>query len=244
MKRLNLPALICLNSRILPALIPFSIFAGILFYVYTDADTILVFVIAGAAAFLLSILILFFLRLYPWGDERELIESADFPLWNELSDEDKRSLCPEKPMNFSDVLKWTAVILCLSIVFMYFARNDSIIFVIVVICMIMALLGMIFNLLDSSLWTDIDKTAVYTDIPVHHCFTKEYPYFRHRGMYYYAKSYSDLYLQAIRNKSVEHYAVCYLPDGKYIFFNDSGIDHPTTIRIVRYKGRYKTIIKK
>lgn len=242
MKRLNLPALIMLNMRIIIILIPFSPVAGVLFSFFIKAETVLPIIIGTAAAFLLPLSVLFFFRCYPKKHERELIEGADLPLWNKLSEEDKQSLCSEKPMSLTTALKWTAVILVLSLMFLYFARNDSTVFIIVIICMLLAMLAVLFSFCGSNLWADIDDTAVYTDIPVHHSFTKKYS--GGKRLPYYVKSYSEFYEKQLNNKNAEHYAVCYLPDGKYIFYNDSGINHPAAIRIIKYKGQYKTIIKK
>lgn len=70
-------------------------------------------------------------------------------------------------------------------------------------------------------WHRITEDAVYAGIPVHHCFTRT--------------------VYGRRHMQINHYMVCYLPNGKYVLNNDGLPTDPQTVHIVKYRGFFRCI---
>jgi len=241
MKWLKIPALISLNINAISMLISFSPLVGILFSEIYDIEIVFSIVFFTLIIWVLFSIIIFVIYYYPKKWEKELIEKADAPLWKELSDEEKKKISEKKPMSIKVLAIWIAVI----IIFMFIGYNlcnDETISMIIVFFSALCCVAAMYKYIDSNIWADIDDTAVYQELTVHHCIIKKHLPTRKR-LYYYTKSYSELYQKDLKNIIVNRYLVCYHSSGKYIFCSIEDIHNPETVMIVKYKGKLRIIVR-
>jgi len=241
MKWLKLPALISLNINVILILINFSPIVGVLFSMLFNTEIVFSIVFCTLIIWSFFSAIIFMIYYYPRKWEREFIEKADAPLWKELSDEEKKSLSEKKPMSVKALAICIAVIIVVMILGCNLCKDETICMIIILFSILCCIAAM-YKYTDSNIWADIDDTVVYQELTVHHYITKKHLPTRKR-LYYYAKSYSDIYQKDLHNVNVERYLVCYHSSGKYIFCSMTNIINPEKVMIVKYKGRFRIIVR-
>ena len=158
-------------------------------------------------------------------DEKTLVAEADLPLWQPLD----RSLIESiraKEMDKGSLLfigLIVGVLLCMFVI-SQIGFNTAALLISAAI-MIAVVIYILADIRESGVWANIDETAVYTDIPVHHMYDVKHR--RTRGSRF-SRYVEEWY---------ENYIVFYLPDGRYtLHCREVFQQYPPTIRVIQFRG--------
>lgn len=221
MKRLKYSCLFHGHFYIVFAIFLLSPFAGVFaqipFYHKLDSYSLNVICLSawGIANVLILVLFAVILRI-PKREERLLISEAEPPVWQPVTAHDLAVIRSKPSVTGCLALMLYPLMLLIlgaNLINNHFSTDWLITTAIllggVTLILICAQLHWLF-------WHRITEDAVYASIPVHHCFTRT--------------------VYSRRHKQINHYMVCYLPDGKYVLKNDGYPTDPQTVHIVKYRG--------
>ncbi len=207
----------------------------------------------GSAAFTFLFILIYILVLIICGlfirrlspEEKQRIADAPLLLWQPLPAAELEQLrYSQNAMSIRTLKILEGVFAAAIILLLCFFRNDPVKGWISALCAAACAIGAFLYYRRSQTWSQIDDTAEYVRIPVHHCFTKtRYAGTGRDSLPRLAESYSEMYQQAQAKKRTESYLVCYLPDGKYVFYNQTGILYPEYIRIIRFQDHFQWILE-
>lgn len=205
----------------------------------------------NTAAFILFFILIFILVLIICGsfirrlshEEKQRIADAPLLLWQPLPAAELEQLRSSLKTMSTRMLKILEGFFAAAfILLLYFFRNDPVMGWICALSAAACAIGILLHYRHSCVWSQIDETAEYVRIPVHHCFTKtRYTGEGRHSLPRLEESYSEMYQRAQAEKRIESYLVCYLPDGKYVFYNQTGILYPEYIRIIRFQDHFQWI---
>lgn len=161
-------------------------------------------------------------------EEKMLIESADLPLWQPADPHIIASIrSTEENKGFDTPLELLSGVVLAVVIIATIGFNTVTVLLCGAIC-IALVIALVSSLRGSSTWGEIDESAVYTDIPVHHMYDVKH---RSRRGPKYARHTEEWY---------ETYIVFYLPDGRYILHcRDIFQQHPPVIRVIQFHGKVR-----
>ena len=182
---------------------------------------------------LLVLVICFAIEHHLSAEERQIIAEAPMPLWNPVNKFVMSKIASKyegSQFSLTGMLMGSLGIGIAVFVIGILPPRHSVEFhdpaVVMRIAVIAAVVGFLVMLLykgKGANWLDIDESAMYTVIPVHHCFEVKH---QSRSRYRLAES----------RTWYENYAVFYQPDGRYVLKLPSGAHFCSAIIVVKFHG--------
>ena len=202
-----------------------SVLAVMLGTLFSDDMDVAFMTFLMIVAPILTLLICFWIEQSLTEDEKELIAEAEMPLWEEATPELIARIKAEEDGKGSGLL----LLLCLCgflTAFVFLKAGFSQITVLIAgICVFIILAVFVYRRHVAAIWSEIDETAVFTNIEIHHMYDVRHTSRHGRGAF---RTVREWY---------ENYIVFYLPDGRYTLHNrHTFTSHPPVITVVRYRG--------
>ena len=182
---------------------------------------------------LLVLVICFAIEHHLSAEERQIIAEAPMPLWNPVNKFVMSKIASKyegSQFSLPGMLMGSLGIGIAVFVIGILPPRHSVEFhdpaVVMPIAVIAAVVGFLVMLLykgKGANWLDIDESAMYTVIPVHHCFEVKH---QSRSRYRLAEAHTWY----------ENYAVFYQPDGRYVLKLPSGAHFCSAIIVVKFHG--------
>lgn len=174
-----------------------------------------------------ALVICFFIEQHLTPDERAIIAETEPPLWNlatpELIDEIRReeNKNPTRELTAAGIF---AGMICLMVIYVFGLTELSLI-----LCLLIAL-GCIFLLIhamrQSEIWAQIDDSAVYIDVPIHHMYDVKHTSSSRRRHSWFSST-RVWYVS---------YIVFYLHDGRYVLQAPKGSGSADMVRIIKFRN--------
>lgn len=165
-------------------------------------------------------------------DERAIVAETEPPLWNiatpELIDEIHRTENKSATGELAAAGVLAGVICLIPISALGFTGLSIILCLLIVLGCIFAFLH---TLRQSEHWAQIDESAVYIDIPIHHMYDVKYTRSHRRAL-----SWQDPDVWYVS------YLVFYLHDGRYILQVPAGDGDKKTMRIIKFKNSIRWML--
>ena len=172
-------------------------------------------VIVMIAAFLLSMTVCLLIEQHLSEEERDLIAQSQSPLWHPVNDKVRRMLTAkyaDTQESISSMALGSVVIGALAGLFFLLPPRHSLRPMHPELALPAAVFGGLIGFVVTMLrkgrgagWLSIDDSAMFTVIPVHHCFDVEH-HRRYRSVHMYMNT----------DTTYENYLVFYQPDGRYV----------------------------
>ena len=190
-------------------------------------------VLVMPCAFLLVLVICFLIEHHLSAEERQIIAEAPMPLWNPVNKFVMSKIASKyegSQFSLPGMLMGSLGIGIAVFVIGILPPRHSVEFhdpaVVMPIAVIAAVVGFLVMLLykgKGANWLDIDESAMYTVIPVHHCYEIKH---QSRSRFRLAES----------RTWYDNYAVFYQPDGRYVLKLPSGAHFCSAIIVVKFHG--------
>ena len=170
-----------------------------------------------------ALIICFLIEQHLTADEKSLIAQADTPIWEHATPELIARIRAEK----FTIDKGLLTVMCLCGLFAaytlmqtgfseYFLRDAGVAAGIVLVVYA-------YKRWIASIWSKVDESAVFTEIPVHHMYDVRHSRSSGKGTRRRTRHW------------YENYIVFYLPDGRYTLHNKSEY-HAPVITVVKFRG--------
>lgn len=164
-------------------------------------------------------------------DERAIVAETEPPLWNlatpELIDEIRTMENKDTGGELGAAAVIALAICCIPIGAFGFSTVTVVLCCVIVLGCIIAL---IHTLRQSDIWAQIDESAVYIDVPIHHMYDVKHTDSRRR---YYFREPRVWYVS---------YIVFYLHDGRYVLRAPKGAGDAHAVRIVKFRNRIRWML--
>ena len=182
---------------------------------------------------ILALVVCFLIEHHLSNEERQIIAETPMPLWKPVNSFVRsRIITKYEGSQFSPVgmiIGSIAIGVAVFVVGILPGRhsiemNDpAVVMPIAFFAAVIAFVVMFFYKGRGANWLDIDDSAMYTVIPVHHCYEVKH-YYRHRSIF------------SENNAWYTHFLVFYQPDGKYVLKLPDGHTTCSAVIIVLYHG--------
>ncbi len=196
-------------------------------------------VLAMAAMFLLPIGILvgcFFVEQHLTPDERTIITETDPPLWNPLTEPLMERLRFEAKNTGDSPLPMFLFIGAFPIIFIVATMGVNAVSVVIAAVIVLVIIAFLLaGSHQSEIWSQVDDTAVYIEVPIHHMYDVRHTHSRrHRGW---------LFDYRERDEWFVSYLVFYLHDGRYILRAPVGAGDAHSVIIVRFGNSTRWLLQ-
>ncbi|MBR6761607.1 MAG: hypothetical protein IKM30_06185 [Oscillospiraceae bacterium] len=166
-------------------------------------------------------------------DERAIIAELEPPLWNIATQEliDKIRIAENKDAKNEMVAAGiiAAVICLLATAGFGFSEFTIVLCLLIVLGCIFAFL---YTLKMSQIWAQIDDSAVFIDVPIHHIYDVTHRSSRRQRL---------LFLKP--RIWYESYLVFYLHDGRYVLHAPKGSGDAKTIRLIKFRNHIRWMLQ-
>lgn len=179
------------------------------------------------------LVVCFFIEQRLTPDEQAIVAETEPPMWNPVTPElIEHMRCAEHPDKRKKLFSAIRIplIVCITAVIGYRLSlfNTVQCFLIILICII----AVIVQLRESELWAQIDETAVYIDVPIHHMYDVKHTK-RRRHPALSKQEATEWYVS---------YLVFYLHDGRYVLKAPAGAGYADIVRIVKFHHRIRWML--
>lgn len=198
-------------------------------FISLAADIDLGFMTAMLPAFFLTLVICFLIERRLSKAERQIVDETPMPFWHPVNAFVKSKIRNRYETSQFSIVGMAIRSVCIGALVLIvgaFSTRDSTdttdLSVLLPIALIAAIIGFIVMFIikyRGANWLDIDETAMYTVIPVHHC--------------YKVKHYSR---RPVPRIWYDHYLVFYQPDGRYVLKLPSEMNSCQAVIVVLYRG--------
>lgn len=121
---------------------------------------------------------------------------------------------------------------------LFYLRADAVLTCVFSLTMVVCIGTVVCAYLRARLWQELDETALAARIPVQHFFMRV-QFMGGDRLPRLTRTYEGYYAQKRGRKVSKQYLVCYLPDGKYVLYQDPPAVNPQWIRVVQYRGQIR-----
>ncbi len=195
--------------------------------------------LAMGAMFLLPIGILvgcFFFEQHLTPDERVIIAETEPPLWNPLTESLQERLRFEEKNTGESPLPLFLFIGAFPIIFIIVTMGVNALSVVIAAVIVLVIIAFILaGAHQSEIWSRMDDTAVYIEVPVHHMYDVRHTRSRrHRGW---------LFDYGTRDEWFVSYLVFYLHNGRYILRAPVGAGDAHSVIIVKFGNSIRWLLQ-
>lgn len=191
-----------------------------------------------SAILLLPIVILvvcFLIEQHMTPYEKEIVDATEPPLWQPITqDMQERIRAQERPLEDSPI----RVILCscgifVAFFFVYFGCNGISIALAAIVTLSVLVCFFVYN--RSDIWSQVDDTAVYIEVPIHHMYDVRHTARRRRLFLHYYIDDCDVWYVS--------YLVFYLHNGRYTLRVPPGGGTAHSVVILKFQDHIRWLLQ-
>ena len=173
------------------------------------------------------LVICFFIEQHLTPDERAIIAETPPPLWNYATEDVIDSIRASENRDARAELGAAAVI-AFAVCFLFLVGFGVSAFTVTLCCLavLCCIIAFVYSLWKSEIWAQVDDSAMYIDVPIHHMYDVKHTTTRGRHTW------------IMRESTVWYvsYLVFYLHDGRYTLQVPTGEGDRDIVRIIKYKN--------
>jgi len=166
-------------------------------------------------------------------DERAIIAETPPPLWNYATEDVIDSIRASENRDARAELGAAAVI-AFAVCFLFLVGFGVSAFTVTLCCLavLCCIIAFVYSLWKSEIWAQVDDSAMYIDVPIHHMYDVKHTTTRGRHTW------------IMRESTVWYvsYLVFYLHDGRYTLKVPGGEGDRDIVRIIKYKNSIRWML--
>ncbi len=182
---------------------------------------------------LIVLLICFCYEQHLTPDERIIVSRIEPPLWNIATQDLIDEIRMAENKDARNEMLAAGVIAAGICLFITVGIGFST--VTVILCLLTVLgciVAFLYTLQTSQIWAQIDDSAVFIDVPIHHMYDVKHSSGRRRGLIPYEP-----------RIWYESYFVFYLHDGRYVLHAPKGSGDAKTVRLVKFRNHIRWMLQ-
>ncbi|MBE6846930.1 MAG: hypothetical protein E7503_02200 [Ruminococcus sp.] len=179
------------------------------------------------------LVICFIIEQHLTPDERAIIAETPPPLWNYATEDVIDSIRASENRDARAELGAAAVI-AFAVCFLFLVGFGVSAFTVTLCCLavLCCIIAFVYSLWKSEIWAQVDDSAMYIDVPIHHMYDVKHTTTRGRHTW------------IMRESTVWYvsYLVFYLHDGRYTLKVPGGEGDRDIVRIIKYKNSIRWML--